>query len=312
MGGIFMNNIHKKALSLALALVLAAGCSLMAFAQSSFEERLFFSSGDYDICYRVVPAQGGQVGRVFFLHGLLSSAIVWEELAAAFSEAGYLCAMMDLPGFGYSTREAPDVTPKDREALAAELMEALAPGEAWIVAGHSMGGGVALNIAAMYPEKVSSLLLYAPGSVGGSLHGSGLMRSLAEPLGAVLRFLVSPAINGDLLPRLIFGLANADLPYAMGYDIARVTAPLKESHTVQSALHMSYRAKPVDLGAAARLDLPILVLWAQWDYILSARRTRDIKAALASAEQQTVRGGHFFPERHAAEVFERSMAFLEG
>jgi len=218
---------------------------------------------------------------------------------------------MDLPGFGYSTREAPDVTPKDREEIAAELMELLAPGDPWIVAGHSMGGGVAVNIATMYPEKVSSLLLYAPGSVGGGTYGSGLMRAIAEPVGAVLRFLVSPAINGDLLPRLIFGLANADLPYAMAYDIARVTDSLKEAHTIQSVMHMSYRARPVDFAAASRLDIPILVIWAQWDYILAARRVSDMKTALTRAQQQTIRDGHFFPEHSAAEVFNRTLAFLE-
>ena len=306
-----MSTFRKKALALVLALALAAGLALTALAAQPFAEKQFFQTGDYSVCYRVVPAKGEEVGRIFFIHGLISSSLFWENLAGLFSEAGYLCAMIDLPGFGDSTREAPDVTPKDREEIAAELMELLAPGGAWIVAGHSMGAGVALNMASMYPGKVSSLLLYAPGSVGGSMRGSGFMRAMAQPMGDVLRFLMSPVINGDLLPRLVFGLANADLPYAMEYDIARVTDSLKQGGTVQSVMHMLYRAKPTDFEAAARLDLPILLIWAQWDYILPPGVVSAMKAALTRAEVQTIRGGHMFPEQHAAETFERSMSFLK-
>ena len=162
-----MPKLHKKALALILAITLVAGFGVMAFAQSSFDEQHWFRTGDYDICYRVVPAQGKQVGRIFMIHGLLMSSLYYRELMQYFSEAGYLCVAMDLPGFGESTREGRGVEPIDREAIAAALMEELAPGEAWIVVGHSMGGGIAVNLALWYPDQVSALLLYAPGNIAG-------------------------------------------------------------------------------------------------------------------------------------------------
>ena len=304
-----MRCVRKKVLSLALTLALAAGLALPAFA-GEFAEKQFFETGDYSICYRVVPARGEQVGRVFFIHGMVSSTVYWEELAGLFSEAGYMCVMIDLPGFGYSTRESKDVSPTPREEICAGLMEKLAPGESWIVAGHSMGGGVALNLAVTYPEKVSALLLYAAAAGGGGpMGGAGdidpeLMGCLATPL-------LRPLLYMKPVVHLLAAAANADLRYGLRYDISKIVDPLKLPGTVTSIFYMSQRSTPTDLEAAAKLDIPILLLWAEKDYIVGADMAAGLTAALPKAQSQTMRGGHMFTEQFSREAFERSMAFLK-
>ena len=309
-----MRYFFKKALVLLLTLALAAGLALTASAKQprncGCEEKTFFRTGDYDIHYRVVPAKGKQVGRIFFIHGMVSSTVYWEELAGLFSEAGYLCAMIDLPGFGYSTREAAGVTPKPREEIAAELMEKLAPGEAWIVAGHSMGGGVALNIAVNHPDKVSALLLYAAAAGGGGGPTGGLPGLNPELMGCLATPLLRPLLYMDPVVYLLAAAANADLCYGLRYDIGKIVDPLKLPGTVKSIFYMSQRAAPVDLEAAARLDIPILLLWAENDCIVTADAGAALTAALPNAQAQTMRGGHMFTEQFSPEVFERSMAFL--
>ena len=307
-----MSVFCKKALALALALALAAGLVLTAFAAQPFAEKQFFQTGDYSICYRVVPAKGEQVGRVFFIHGMVSSTVYWEELAGLFSQAGYLCAMIDLPGFGYSTREAAGITPIAREEIAAQLMEQLAPGGSWIVAGHSMGGGVALNMAVMYPEKVSALLLYAAAAGGGGGHGGSSMLSglPTETAGRIMTMLLRPLLYMRPVVHLLAAAANADLRYGLQYDISKIVDPLKLPGTVTSILYMSQRATPVDLEAAAKLDIPILLLWAEKDYIVGEQMAAGLTAALPQARPQTMRGGHMFTEQFPQEAFERSMAFL--
>ena len=297
----------KRALALALALALMAALALTGSAKAcDCGEKRFFKTGDYSICYRVVPARGAEVGRVFFIHGMVSSTIYWEELAGLFSRAGYMCAMIDLPGFGYSTREAADVTPKDREEIAAELMELLAPGKAWIVAGHSMGGGVALNMALLYPEKVASLLLYAPAGGGGSMDGVP-----TELAGFFMTLLLRPLLFMPPVVHVLAALANADLCYGLRYDIGRIVDPLKLPGTVTSILYMAQRAMPVDLEAIGGIAAPILVIWGEKDYVISARMAEELGAALPQAEIQTMRGGHMFAEQYAAEVYGRSTAFLD-
>jgi len=307
-----MKNLSKKALALVLALALMAALALAAFAKPrQCEEKLFFQSGDYSICYEVVPAKGEQVGRIFFLHGMVSSTVYWEELAGLFSQAGYMCAMMDFPGFGYSTRESRDITPKDREEIAAELMEFLAPGGAWIVAGHSMGGGVALNLVLLYPEKVSALLLYAAAGGGGGPPG-GMAGLDPELMGRIMTPLLRPLLFMPLVVHLLAGAANADLRYGMRYDIGKIVDPLKLPGTVKSLFYMSQRSMGTDLEAAALLEIPILLLWAENDYVVSGAMAESLTAALPNAQVQTMRGGHMFTEQFSQEVFERSMAFLGG
>jgi alpha-beta hydrolase superfamily lysophospholipase len=306
-----MTNFRKKVLAPLLALALAAGLAMPAAAQP-FAEKQFFQAGDYNICYRVVPARGEQVGRVFFIHGMVSSTVYWEELAGLFSEAGYMCAMIDLPGFGYSTRESKDVTPKPREEIAAELMEFLAPGEKWVVAGHSMGGGVALNMAVAVPDKVEALLLYAPAAGGGGPMGAnGMLGGLpTEFAGRVLTVLLKPLLYMGPVVRLLAAAANADLCYGLRYDIGKIVDPLKLPGTVTSILYMSQRSTPADLEAAAKLDIPVLLLWGEKDYIVTGQMAESLAAALPRAVSQTMQGGHMFAEQYAAEAFGRSMAFL--
>jgi len=271
----------------------------------------WFRTGGYDICYRVIPAAGEQIGRVFFIHGFISSSLYWERLAGMFSRAGYMCAMLDLPGFGSSTREAAHVPAKHRETIAAELMEALAPGEPWIVAGHSMGGGIAVNVAVMYPEKVTSLLLYAPGSVAVGLGEDTLLRHLSEPASVALYPLLAPLLYVKPIARLLFAMGNADLQYAKGFDMRRVSVPLTLQGTVRSLVYMIQRAKPTDYKAAARLEIPILLIWAEKEYVLTPGMQKRMRAGLSQVRGQTMKGGHMFAEQYAAETFERSIAFLK-
>jgi len=302
-----MPNFCKKLFAASLALALAAGLALTAFAVQPFAEKQFFQTGDYDICYRVVPAKGEQVGRIFFIHGMVSSTVYWEELAGLFSQAGYLCAMIDLPGFGYSTRESKDVSSKPREEICAELMERLAPDGKWIVAGHSMGCGVALNMAVMYPEKVEALLLYAAAAGGGP--GGGQMDIDPELMGLATP-LLRPLLYMKPVVHLLAAAANADLCYGLRYDISKIVDPLKLPGTVTSIFYMSQRTTPVDLDAAAKLDIPILLLWAENDYIVGDQMAESLTAALPNAQSQTMRGGHMFTEQFSPEAFERSMEFL--
>ena len=274
-----------------------------------FEEKRWLKTGDYDILYRVIPAGGTQAGRIFFIHGIISSTLYWEELAGMFSRAGYMCAMLDLPSFGESTRESKRVAPKDREEIAAQLMELIAPGEKWIVIGHSMGGGIALNMAVMYPEKVSRLLLYAPAAMRLPVIDR-MMRRVAEPLGRVLNPFIRPVLYVGPLIRLFEAVAFADLKFAWQYDISRVTDSLKLPGTLTGILHMAYRAAVPAAEDIARLELPILMLKAKSEHIVPRSMRPDASMPPQTATR-VVKGGHQFSEQYPAETFEISLAFIE-
>ena len=154
----------KKALSLILAVIMAFSLCTVAFAadtaEKPFDNSNFFCSGEYTLHYRTYEPDGKTKGQILLVHGFCLSTASLEGIAEEYQKAGYFVVTVDAPNFGYSTRENLDMELVDRESLIFALAEEL--GGTWVVGGHSMGGGIALNLASMYPETFTGLVLFAP------------------------------------------------------------------------------------------------------------------------------------------------------
>lgn len=94
---------------------------------------------------------------LLFLHGVGGGHHAWERQLPHFARLGYPSHAWDQPGYGRS----PCVEPYDFEQVSAalrRLIEALDAGPVVLV-GHSMGGMVAQEVYARYPELVKALVL---------------------------------------------------------------------------------------------------------------------------------------------------------
>ena len=143
---------------------------------------------------------GSEQNRVVvLLHGYGMSASVYQRLGDLLS-TGCRVIIPDLPGFGRSG--------KVKRAgfwrfawLLSDFLEEIGISRATLVA-HSMGGGVAIELSRLFPEKVSKLILVD--SVGcpikRSTHGWAFAairktwRSLHRPLSAA-KIVVAFALN---------------------------------------------------------------------------------------------------------------------
>ncbi|MBB4893263.1 pimeloyl-ACP methyl ester carboxylesterase [Streptomyces olivoverticillatus] len=115
--------------------------------------------GTKEACVRWTEAAGEEPARVY-VHGLGSASTVYHaHIAAHAALSGRRSLFVDLPGhgisdrpldFGYSLEEHADVL--------AAVLDAAGAGGAELV-GHSMGGAVAIVLAARRPELVSRLVL---------------------------------------------------------------------------------------------------------------------------------------------------------
>ncbi len=98
-------------------------------------------------------------GRVLvLLHGFLCSHEVWSESIKKLSKKFRVIAV-DLPGHG----ETPSIGYYHSMELLAQSVKAVldkAGVRRYVIAGHSMGGYVALAFAELYPENVSGLCLF--------------------------------------------------------------------------------------------------------------------------------------------------------
>ncbi len=287
--------------------------STFAFAANTdykpYEDSQYFEYGDYDIHYRVIPAKGEQKGRIMMLHGFLCSTYAWRNMAANLSEAGYECVLADIPNFGYSTRETEDMTVVDREVLITELMKSIAPMNEWILAGHSMGGGVAVNIAINNPVK--SLLLYCPAPQSEFPEAmEGLITS--SPMKFIMNTFFNYGTRIDFVVKLIIYFATMDWDFAMDYDVWGVADAVQYDGFGAGICEMMYNVKPTDLENASKIACPVLLCQASEDIILNDSMKEQMNTAFPDATTYTVEGGgHQCIENRADELCEVTVDFLE-
>lgn len=94
---------------------------------------------------------------VVLLHGSPGNHRDFVKLAPALAKH-YRVITPDLPGFGFSSHEIPDYSNRAHARYVLELLDQLHVRQAHFV-GFSMGGGVALHIADIAPDRVTSLTM---------------------------------------------------------------------------------------------------------------------------------------------------------
>ncbi|WP_340104592.1 alpha/beta fold hydrolase [Rhodohalobacter sp. 8-1] len=152
----------KHLFTLILTLLLTVACHA--------QEQRPFSGIDYPFEVQYADLDNGQTvayhergsanEALILIHGLGSYLPAWKMNIDALSDS-YRVIALDLPGYGKSTKSAGDYSIPFFAESVTMLMDELDIDQAAIV-GHSMGGQVALYLAANFPERASQLILSAP------------------------------------------------------------------------------------------------------------------------------------------------------
>lgn len=282
----------KKIISILIALAIAVSSFAFAVSASSetkpYDDSQYFTYGDYDIHYRVIPAKGETKGRIMMLHGFLCSTYAWRNLSSALAEEGYECVLADLPSFGFSTREGEDVEYVEREKLIAELMKSIAPIEEWIIAGHSMGGGVAINIAEQQPVK--ALLLYCPCPQSEFPEATKSI-VLSKPMKALMNGFFNIGTRFSPIVKLVIYAATNDWDFSMKYDVSGVTDAVQYDGFGAGMCEMMYKVRATDLDSVDKITCPVLLCQATNDIILNDSMKESVNSAFPDAEFYEVQGG---------------------
>lgn len=104
---------------------------------------------------------GGAGPAVVMLHGLGASHLNWDRIGPDLAADHHPFAI-DLRGFGLTPLAGNNASLPSQVSLVAEFIADVAGGEA-IVFGNSMGGTIAMLLAAEHPDLVSGLVLFGPG-----------------------------------------------------------------------------------------------------------------------------------------------------
>ncbi len=94
---------------------------------------------------------------IVLLHGYLETLYVWEEFVSLIDKE-YRVITMDLPGHGLTGTATGENSLGYSAETVLKVMERCGVEKA-AIAGHSMGGYIALEFAARYPGRIDSLIL---------------------------------------------------------------------------------------------------------------------------------------------------------
>ncbi len=303
----------KKLISLILSAFMLFGICTAAFAvdtEKPFANSDFYTVGDYTLHYRVFEPDTEAEKQILLIHGFCLSGVSLEGVADEYAKKGYRTVLVDAPNFGYSSRETSSTSLLSREELIGSLMAEL--GGEWIVGGHSMGGGIAVNLACDYPETVTGLVLFAPQT---SAHTEGSVQNpiVGMMMQSVYNVILSFCLKFPFLVRLFVSVSFSDSAYAKDYDLSRVTAPLSLPGTGAGISIMTTHTRGPEFDKLKALDIPCVIITAQNDKVAMAD---NLQAIIDNAPEGTVvyefaDGGHMMMEYAPAEVAEKTFSTIE-
>lgn len=233
------------------------------------------------------PVEGRRPALVL-LHHFGGSARTWQPFIECIGDRRR-CIALDLPGFGRQVgHPGPYTVAAMANHVAASIVELGL--DSFTLVGHSMGGKVALALAARRPAGLHSLVLLAPSPPSAEAIGHQQRETLLTAWGA------RPAL-ADIVDAATVRTLSVDVRAVLVEDMLGVARQAWRSWLLAGSRE--------DITALmARIDVPVLVVSGDGD---TAIPTTVIEAELlpriANAALSVIAGaGHLLPIEAAAET----------
>jgi 3-oxoadipate enol-lactonase len=220
---------------------------------------------------------------VVFLHSFPLDRAMWVGQLVAVGAAGRRAILVDLPGFGASPLLAGAAPTMDTLAHAVlDTLDALGVARATFV-GLSLGGYVALALAALAPERVEALVLAdTRATADDPATRAGRMLNLA---------LVRDRGAGALVDKMLPKLLAPDAPEALRTAVRAMGAGQTREAITFALLAM--RDRPDRSDVAAAIDAPTLVVVGAHDEVTPPEEMRALAATMRRARVEVIDGaGH--------------------
>lgn len=227
---------------------------------------------------------GGQRGQVLLLHGLGGNSITWHGVAPVLArELGVRVLALDLPGFGASRTGLRAISLRVLANVVDAVMHAESlPGARWVLAGNSLGGLLALELACRFPERVAAVNLAALALPLAWGRRQGGLRDVWPYVAVALpwqgRRVVARYVNARGVPGVV------DDPIRLLFrDPARLDPVLRERLIAVSEYRLTWadEAAAAYEGATRSLGLRLL------SPVLAARNIRRVRLPV-----QSIYGSH--------------------
>lgn len=244
-------------------------------------------------------ARAGSRGSVVVLvHGIASRAGQWREVMEVLGESHQVIAP-DLLGHGLSAKPRGDYSLGAHACGLRDLLAALGHDRVTIV-GHSLGGGIAMQFAYQFPERVERLALVDAGGLGGEV--SPFLRAATLPGSElVLPIIAAPWVRkaaghvDRAMGRVRLGVPPGMRAALEGFGSLGDPATRQAFvHTARSVIDVKGQRVDGRDRLYLAVDLPLLVVWGAKDAIIPVAHGRAVAEQLPSARFEVFeKSGHF-------------------
>ena len=249
--------------------------------------------------HRVAYRSAGSGPAIMLVHGITSTSATWERVMP-YLATRFTVIAPDLLGHGQSAKPRGDYSLGAYASGVRDLMVSLGHERATFV-GHSLGGGVVMQLAYQFPERCERLVLVDSGGLGREVNL--LLRSATLPLSeVVLPVLASTRIldAGRTVSRL-FGR----LGIRVGTDVAELAkghASLADAEARAAFVHTLRTI--VDPGgqrvnASDRLylaqNVPFMLVWGEHDPIIPVKHGLAAHELVPTSRLEVFEGSGHFP-----------------
>lgn len=226
---------------------------------------------------------GGAGPTLLLLHAAwgnaeMSWSAVWEELAT-----GFAVVAPDMPGFAASEpAERPGVSGSARQIR--DLLDFLKT-DRFAVVGNSFGAAVAIEIASLFPDRVSHLVV---------VNGTNLP-AVPGLLKSIVRI---PFIKGRF-SRLIQNMSWSEEAFARGFPnpaavprgFIDAVRSFRDSHGM-----IGFQAVMDQAGRQSRPLVPTTVIWGTGDRLVSPPQMRSFLTWLGTYQYVPLEGAGHMPQ----------------
>lgn len=222
--------------------------------------------------HRVGIAVSGRGVPIVVVHGFTAEGFLYAQTLHRLVSKGFKVVAIDMAGHG-GTQGLPTsgLHLGDYAELMARCTEELGIRRA-IFAGHSMGGRVVAQLAALYPERVVAALLI-----------DAIVGDVWDRMVRVFR--IAPPLLGGLGAMLLLDTATT-LPLladpAQAAKLGRLVTPTMVGHALQpwrligpAVSILRSRGSGKILDALAEQDVPTFVIHGEWDLIVPMATARS-------------------------------------
>ena len=197
---------------------------------------------------------------VVLLHGIPTWGFLWHQQIPALAQS-HRVLVPDLLGFGFSDRrDCFDRSIAGQAEMVDRWMEALGIERASIIA-HDIGGGVALRLATLFPQRVEQLSLM--NSVCYDSWPVEMMLQLGHP--EANRKMSASTMLAMLRQGLKSGFAHSPESEVLDGLLAPYRTEVGKLSLIRNAAALNTNQTTEITGRLSNIDVPTLILWGEDD-----------------------------------------------